>query len=436
MSTLQIETPRAFLPLLQRKRYKGLHGGRGGAKSHDRAGALLEEHLLIPGTRSVCLREVQRSLDQSVKRLLEDKIIQYGLHREFRVMDTEIRAPGGGIIIFEGMQNHTAASIKSLEAFRIGWFEEAQTCSQRSLNMLRPTFFRVPDSELWFTWNPRDPKDPVDAMFRGPEKLGPDDATCIQVNYPDNPWFPPDLRKEMEGDLRRDIDKYNHVWLGGYERRTQSRVFKNVRVEDFTLPANTHFYVGSDWGFSVDPSTLVRCAEVRVNWLTGQEWPRKRLYIDYDFYKKGVEIDHLPAYFDGLVCGCEPQLVDGRLTMPPCQNPPYHAWARSQAIIADSARPETISYFRRHGYPGMEPAKKGANSVKEGVMFLDGYDIIIHPRCKATIEEFGGYSYVVDKLTDQVTGELEDTRNHIIDPVRYAVEQLRGALVIRRAVWG
>lgn len=105
-------------------------------------------------------------------------------------------------------------------------------------------------------------------------------------------------------------------------------------------------------------------------------------------------------------------------------------------MIADSARPETISYLRRNGYGRMEAAKKGANSVKEGVLFLQGYDIIIHPRCKHTIDEFRSYSYERDKITDKITPVLQDKKNHIIDPVRYAVEQLRGTLQIREALWG
>jgi phage terminase large subunit len=109
---------------------------------------------------------------------------------------------------------------------------------------------------------------------------------------------------------------------------------------------------------------------------------------------------------------------------------------RPWSIIADSARPETISYLRRHGYSGIEAAKKGANSIKEGVIFLQGYEIIIHPRCKHTIDEFKSYSYVKDALTGKVTPILQDKKNHIIDPIRYAVEQLRGAMRVTETVWG
>lgn len=435
VSTLQIQTPRVLLPMLRPSRYKGLYGGRGGMKSHFFA-ELLIERCLMRETRAVCIREVQRSLEQSVKRLLEDKIKAFGVGHQFRIMDAVIETPYGGVIIFNGMQNHTAESIKSLEGYDIAWVEEAQSLSERSLTLLRPTI-RKPDSEIWFSWNPRFPDDPVDNMLRGNGKRKdnekwecPPNTILIKVNYPDNPWFPDVLRQEMEWDQRTDHEKYEHVWEGDYEKHSEARVFKNWRVEEFTLPPNVSYYVGSDWGFSIDPSTMVRVHESRKDWVTDRPWPRKRLYIDADIFQIGVEIDHLPMFFDGLVCGC---------TWPrtgPCRNSQQHGWARNWAVIADSARPETISYLRRNGYGRMEAAKKGANSVKEGVLFLQGYDIIIHPRCKHTIDEFRSYSYERDKITDKITPVLQDKKNHIIDPVRYAVEQLRGTLQIREALWG
>jgi len=379
------------------------------------------------GTRAVCIREIQRSLEQSVKRLIEDKIEAHGVGNEFRVLDTHIETPGNGIIIFNGMQNHTAESIKSLEGYDVAWVEEAQSLSARSLMLLRPTI-RKPNSEIWLSWNPRYPTDPVDELLRGPTR--PPNSVVVQVNWRDNPWFPDVLRREMEWDRSVDVEKYEHVWEGEYEKHSEARVFKNWTVEEFEAPKSQTFYHGADWGFSIDPSTLVRCYEERADPITGTAHPRQRLYIDQEAYGIGVEIDHLPAMFDGLICGCHPQKPGL------CRNTEAHGWARPWAIIADSARPETISYLRRHGYGGIEAAKKGPNSVKEGVIFLQGYDIRIHPRCIHTHDEFKHYSYKRDPMTGLVTPVLEDKKNHIIDPVRYAVEQLRGILRVREALWG
>src|SRR5579864_6691096 len=162
--SLDIHTPEVFVPLLEPARYKGAYGGRGSGKSHHFADSLIER-CLLRFTRAVCIREVQRTLEQSVKRLLEDKIIAFGLQREFRVLNTHIETPRDGVIIFNGMQDHTAESIKSLEGFHVAWVEEAQSLSQRSLDLLRPTI-READSEIWLSWNPRFATDPVDRLLR------------------------------------------------------------------------------------------------------------------------------------------------------------------------------------------------------------------------------------------------------------------------------
>ena len=401
--TLQIPTAPVFLPLLQPSRYKGLHGGRGSGKSHEFGDLLIERCVMRPATRAVCVREYQRSLEQSVKRLLEDKIDAFNLQREFRVLNTHIETPGDGIIIFQGMQNHTAESIKSLEGYDVAWVEEAQSLSQRSLDLLRPTI-READSEIWCSWNPRHATDPVDVMLRS--ETPPPNSIVIASTYKDNPWFPDVLRAEMLWDQARDPEKYRHIWLGEYERHAESRVFKNWRVEEFDAPpADTTLLFGGDWGYSIDPAVLVRSwlrlptiEQLKVN-----AFARATLMIDREAYKIGCEIDHLPALFDTIENG----------------------QARAWPIVADSARPETISYMQRHGYPRIEAAIKGPNSVKEGVIFLQGYDIIIHPRCTHTIDEFTMYSYVTDKLTGIVTPILEDKKNHVIDSVRYATEKLR-----------
>jgi phage terminase large subunit len=184
---LDIPTAEVFEPLLYPARYKGAHGGRGSGKSHFFAEMLIEDHIRHPGMRSVCIREVQKSLKESAKRLLEDKIQKLGVTMLFDAQADRIITPGNGVIIFQGMQDHTAESIKSLEGFRRAWVEEAQTLSARSLELLRPTL-REEDSELWFSWNPRTKNDPVDRMFRAGDE--PQGAVCVESNWNNNPWFP------------------------------------------------------------------------------------------------------------------------------------------------------------------------------------------------------------------------------------------------------
>lgn len=396
MPTLAIDTPRKYLPLLQPARYKGAHGGRGSAKSHFFAEALVEKALMQPGLRWVCLREVQKSLRLSVKQLIDDKIQALGVSSLFESKKDEIVTPGSGLIIFQGMQDHTSDSIKSLEGFDGGWFEEAQSASQRSLDLLRPTI-RKPGSELWFSWNPENETDPVDVLLRGP--MPPPDSCIIEVNYMDNPWFPQVLRDEMEYDRRRDPDKYAHVWLGKYRQNAEARVFKNWRIEEFEAGVDWVRRQGADWGFSVDPSVLISC------YLVG-----RTLFVDHEAYMVGCEIVNLPDLFD--------RVPD----------------ARKWFTTADSARPETISHMRKHWSEKINSAIKGPKSLEEGVEWLKSYDIVVHPRCKHLIDELSLYRYKVDAKTQQILPVLEDKDNHVIDALRYACEGVRRAVAHKPVV--
>lgn len=213
--TLQIPTAEVFLPLLEPARDKGAWGGRGSGKSHFFAGLLIEDSLANKGLLSACIREVQKSLKDSAKRLIEAKLAEHGLGEAdgFKVFREIIETPGDGAIIFQGMQDHTAESIKSLEGFKRAWAEEAQTLSARSIGLLRPTI-RAEGSELWWSWNPRRKNDPVDVSLRGANK--PTGALVVRANWSDNPWFPSVLEQERLDCLRNQAEQYDHIWEGGY----------------------------------------------------------------------------------------------------------------------------------------------------------------------------------------------------------------------------
>lgn len=391
-SVLRIQTPEVFEPLLAHARYKGVHGGRGSGKSHFFGELWLEENV-AEKLDCVCLRETLKSLEFSVKKLLESKIERFNAGAYFDVQDRRILSKHGGVTIFEGMQNHTAESIKSLEGFDRAWFEEAQNASDKSLTLLRPTI-RKPGSQMWFGWNPDLNTDPIDVLLRGEEL--PKGSVVVEANYMDNPWLPQELRDEMEFDRRRDPDKYAHVWLGEYRRNSEARVFRNWVIEEFEVDPKATIRQGADWGFSVDPSVLVQC------WIEG-----RKLYVPYEAYRVGCEIVDTPALF--------------------MQVPDSEKWP----IVADSARPETISHMQRNGFPKIMSAVKGAKSLEEGVEFLKSFDIVVHPRCKHLIDELTLYSYKTDPLTNLVMPVLADKDNHVIDALRYACEGVRRASLAR-----
>jgi phage terminase large subunit len=221
LSVLNIKTAEVFEPLLEPARYKGVHGGRGSGKSHALADNLIEDCAAEPGNsngeglRAVCIREVQKDLAQSSKLLIETKLSAFGLNEAdgFKIYRDVIKTPGDGLIIFKGMNDYTADSIKSLEGFKRSWWEEAQTATMHSLNLLRPTL-RAQGSELWFSWNPRRKTDPIDVMLRGEET--PTGAVVIKANWRDNPWFTSELEQERLDCLRMQPEQYEHIWEGGY----------------------------------------------------------------------------------------------------------------------------------------------------------------------------------------------------------------------------
>ena len=394
MNSLHIRVPESFEALEGAHRYIGAHGWRGSGKSHYFGERWLRENV-AEKLDFVCLRETLKSLEFSVKKLLQAKIVQYNAGAYFEVQDRRILSSHGGVTIFEGMQNHTADSIKSLEGFDRGWFAEAQASSDKSLMLLRPTI-RKPGSQLWFDWNPDQPTDPIDKLLRCDHP--PPGAAVVEVNYMHNPWLPQELRDEMEYDRGRDPDKYAHVWLGKYRKNSEARVFRNWRREEFETDPAWTLRQGADWGFSVDPSVLVQCAIVG-----------RTLYVVHEAYRVGCEVDFLPDLFRTI--------------------PDAERWP----TIADSARPETISYMQRHGFRKMLAAVKGARSLEEGIEFLRTFDIVVHSRCLHTIDELTAYSYETDPLTGLVLPRLKDKDNHVIDSLRYACEGARRAGVQRKA---
>lgn len=387
--TLEIKTPRWCLPLLEPKRYKGAKGGRGSGKSHFFAELLVEEHIINPGQQTVCIREIQKSLKFSAKKLIEDKIQSLGVSHLFEITLTEIRRIGhNGIIIFQGMQDHTAESIKSLEGFDRAWVEEAQSLSARSMELLLPTI-RAPGSEIWFSWNPDQPSDAVEQLFKD---LG-DDAVCVHVNFTQNPFCPQELINEANRHLRVNPDTYGHVWLGEFNTKSEAQVLNGKwRVDEFAPQSDWDGpYQGLDFGFAQDPTAAVRC------WVFND-----RLYIEYESGRIGLELDRTSQFIKSEI-------------------PRFDKFATR----ADSARPESISYLRRKGLPRIESVKKWPGSVEDGIQHMRSYEeIIIHPRCKKTIEEARLYSYKTDKKSGDILDAVIDAHNHYIDAVRYALAPL------------
>ena len=401
MADLQL--PYAFRDLRRPARYKAYYGGRGGGKSSSFA-----QELIVRGTqrplRILCCREIQTSLTASVKQLLDDKIQQAGLGGFYHSTQSGIRSPNGTRFLFAGLKSDPE-TVRSMEGLDIAWIEEANTVSQRSLDLLIPTI-RKEDSEIWFSWNRRHETDPVDHMFLGGEP--PPRSIIRKVDWRDNPWFPDVLRVEMEWDRGRDHDKWQHIWEGYPIIHSEARVFKNWRVEELELPDDAVPRLGADWGFAVDPTVLVECYLLDA----------RTLYFRREVFKIGCEIDETPALFAGTDTNDPARWNNTH------GHKGFDSVRRGNKIVSDSARPETISYMKRRGF-NIISAKKGARSVEEGVEFMRACDIVVHPDCVRVADELAHYSYKQDPLTNEVLPVLDDKHNHTIDACRYSLESVR-----------
>lgn len=303
-----------FDPLLDPARYKGAYGGRGSGKSQFFADLLVGKAIAKPGLRALCCREIQKSLKESAKRLIEQKIEDHKLGAFFDVQTAEIKTPGGGLIAFAGLQDHTSESIKSYEGFDIAWVEEAQTVSDRSLNLLRPTI-RKPGSELWFSWNPRFDTDAVDKMLRGEEK--PTGALVVKANWSDNEYFPAELEQERLDCLRQQPEQYDHIWEGGYavvsEGAYYAKHIATARQENriTTLAVDPLMPVKAYWDIGVSDATAIWVVQQKgeqikfvdhyeaenqdlathLNWLRANNYGAAEQILPHD----GVQRDKLTA---------------------------------------------------------------------------------------------------------------------------------------------
>lgn len=389
-----VQVPAIFAGFFEPHRYKVAWGGRGGGKSWAFADILLTMAMERP-LRVLCARELQRSIRDSVHRLLADRIRARGLDDFFEVTESAIRCVTGSSFGFAGLR-HNAAELKSYEGVDICWVEEGQKVSQESWDILIPTIRRE-GSEIWISLNPDSPNDPTYTQF---VLNPPPDTLLVRVLYSDNPFFPATLEAERVACLERDPEKYRWIWLGEPRVMREALVFNgHWRVEAFDdFPARWRY--GCDWGFGPDPSCLVRAALWR-NSDTG----RQEIRVSHEAWAKGLDISDLPALFDG---------VPG---------------SRRGVILADAARPELIRHMRRQRF-AIKAAKKWPGSIQDGLDVLRDYGLVVHPRCERLLEELARYSYRQDPLTGEIQSGLVDRDNHLIDSLRYAFDDVirgRGA---------
>jgi len=396
----QVQFPAKTRFLFEPHRYKVLHGGRGSTKSWSIARALLLMGANKP-LRILCAREIQRSIADSVLRLLADQIEFLGLQAVYEVQRSYIRSKiNGTLFLFEGLRSNVT-KIKSLEGIDVCWVEEAEAISEESWDILIPTI-RKPGSEIWVSFNPDLEEDPTYQRY---VINPPPHAKVVEMNFSDNPWFK-DSELVAEEEYKRRVDPEAHAWIwGGKPRKhNDAQVLKGKwRIDSIAIPPNADGpYHGNDWGFSNDPTALVKC------WVLPGNHGGKILYVSDEAYGMKVEVDNLAEFF---------RKIEG---------------IADYTVRADNSRPELVSKVNGDkGADGTLPplkcisAKKWPGSVQDGVDWMRSCEeVIIHPRCKHTAEEARLWSYKKDRLTGDILPELIDKNNHCMDAIRYAIQPL------------
>lgn len=396
MRDAQIEIPPKLIPVFSGPaRYRCAYGGRGSGKTMTFAkmtairGYMLGEAGISGAI--LCAREYMNSLEDSSMEEVKQAIqSEPWLAKYYEIGEKYIRSVDRRIEYkFTGLRNNLD-SIKSKARILIAWVDEAENVSEVAWQKLIPTV-RSDDSEIWVTWNPEAKGSPTDRRFR---QGALPNARIAELNYTDNPWFPDVLERERISDLHRlDDATYRWIWEGAYRENSAAQIFAGkYEIRDFTAQKGWGGpYFGMDFGFSNDPTAAVRC------WVYDS-----CLWIDYEACKVRLELDDTAQF----VCSRIPDIA-------------------RHVIRADSARPESISYLKRHGLPRITAAEKGKGSVEDGIAFIKSFKrIYIHPRCTTAINEFRTYSYKVDRLSGDVMTDVVDANNHVQDSLRYSLEPL------------
>jgi phage terminase large subunit len=405
-----------FRELIKPQKYIVLSGGRGSARSHSVARYLLGLALLEP-SRFLMTREIQSSLAQSVHYLLRSIIDQTpGLPGFFTVQNEGIFGKNGSEFLFRGIRDFTADSIKSFEDLKFAWIEEAQSLSRRSLDVLLPTI-RAEGARAFFTINPTRSTDPVYSDFIDCEEPR-EDAAVSHWTIGLNSLVSNSLKEEAEYLRKRDPERYQHVYLGGLELYSESRIFNNFVIKQVSIKevveelrqavrfrrdrkiedarklylhkisrVENDFYIGGDFGFT-DPSVAV---------LTYADIENKRLFILDEVFETGLSPDGVAQLFLKL-----PRVRD--------------RWP----VYCDNSRPGLIQHLKGRGINAVAGEKLDLQTRIDGLKL---WSIFIDPKCEKVIEEFGLYSWKTDRQ-GTILPVPKDKNNHSIDAVFYGLGKL------------
>ncbi|USA53858.1 phage terminase large subunit [Acinetobacter sp. C32I] len=418
MSKVQIELPPKLIPLFAEPnlRYRQSWGGRGSSKTRTFAVmTAVKGYVFAEANISgmiLCGREYMNTLaDSSMEEIKQAIRAVPFLNDYYDIGENYIRTKNRRVSYgFCGLR-HNLDSIKSKARILLCWVDEAETVSEVAWRKLQPTV-REAGSEIWITWNPEKRGSATDKRFR--HELMHDPVTGeligmgVEMNYTDNPWFPEELEKERRQDQKNlSITDYEWIWEGAYLEASEAQIFNGKFQKLDFVPDTDKWdgpYHGLDFGFANDPTAGTK------SWIYDD-----CLYIEHEGGKVGLELDDTVDFLKAKIPGIEKYVV-----------------------LADNARPESISHLKKKGLRRIKACEKGKGSVEDGIAHIRSFrKVYIHSRCKETYQEFKKYSYKKDRLTDEVLPIILDEFNHYIDSIRYALEPImkrKGALKVSNKV--
>lgn len=379
------------------------------AKSWGFARALLIQAAAKP-LRILCAREVQRSIKDSVHRLLTDQAQALGLGGFYAdTVESEIRGKNGSLFLFAGLAQHTVESIKSFEGVDIVWCEEAQVITKRSWDVLVPTI-RKDDSEIWITLNPDMETDETYQRF---VDNPPSNAVVVQMNWRDNPWFPKTLEAERQETMRRDPGSYDNIWEGKPKRVADGAIYMH-EIDQLYLdgrcrhvPYDPMLRVHTVWDLGFADSMaigLFQRTSSEVRCIGYIEDSRRTL----DYYV--AELEKLPYRW-----GTDFIPHDGRAR-------DFKTGRSTEEILTSMGR--TVEVL---------PAASIEEGIKAArILFPRVY--IDKERCGMLLEHLKRYQRVINRATSEGGAPLHDEHSHGADMFRYAamaVEMMGNAVAAK-----
>ena len=411
-----MQTNRVYLPDIVGKgygafwrfkgRYKAVKGSRASKKSSTQALKAIIEIVENPTVNWLVVRKVERTLRDSCFAQLKWAIHRLQLDRYFKCSTSPLEityVPTGQKILFRGLDDPLKVTSITVEVGSLCrlWVEEAyEITSEEAFDRLDESIRgQLPQGmyhQVVLTFNPWSDRHWLKKRFFDEPS---ENVLAMTTNYLCNEFLS-DSDLVLFEEMKKNPRRYRTAGLGEWGI-VEGLVFENWEerafdVNEIAKRPNVKSAFGMDFGYVNDPSTLF-CGLV--------DTVAREIYVFDEMYEKGMSNEDILSKVSEM------------------------GYAKER-IKADSAEPKSIAYLRKAGLVRIRAAKKGPDSIRAGISIIQDYKIIIHPRCVNFITEISNYTWDKDKFDNMVNKPIDDF-NHLMDAMRYAMEEFDGRKGVR-----